>query len=55
MPPSMPVRDQPDAGFRRVRLERRSVPGQTYLLSVATLYRPPVFSDDEAARTIASF
>ena len=52
MPPSMPVRDQPDAAFRRMRLERRSVPGQTYLLSVATLYRRPVFSDDEAARAV---
>ena len=52
MPPSLPVRDRPDAGFRRVRLERRSVPGQTYLLTVATLYRRPVFADDEAARAV---
>lgn len=52
MPPSLPVRDRPDAGFRRVRLERRSIPGQTYLLSVATLYRRPVFADDEAARAV---
>lgn len=52
MSPSLPVRDQPDPGFRRIRLERRSVPGRTYLLSVATLYRRPVFSDDEAARAV---
>ena len=52
MSSSLPVRDRPDAGFRRVRLERRSVPGRTYLLSVATLYRRPVFSDDEAARAV---
>ena len=44
MSPSLPVRDQPDPGFRRIRLERRSVPGRTYLLSVATLYRRPVFT-----------
>lgn len=52
MPPPLPVHDRPDACFRRVRLERRSVPGQTYLLSVATLYRRPVFTDDEAARAV---
>lgn len=52
MPPPQPVRDRPDNGFRRTRLERRSVPGQTYLLSVATLYRRPVFADDEAARAV---
>ncbi|KFL36589.1 REP-associated tyrosine transposase [Arenimonas donghaensis] len=52
MPPSLPVHDRPAAGFRRVRLERRSVPGQTYLLSVATLYRRPVFTDDDAARAV---
>ena len=40
---------------RRKRAERqaqRSVAGQTYLVTVATLYRRPVFLDDEAARAV---
>ena len=37
---------------RAERLARRSVAGQTYLLSVSTLYRRPVFRDDEAARAV---
>ena len=47
-----PLPDPAIAEFRRVRLQRRSVPGQTYLLTVATLYRRPVFEDDEAARAV---
>ena len=45
-----PLADPVIAEFRRVRLQRRSVPGQTYLLAVSTLYCRPVFEDDEAAR-----
>lgn len=52
MSPPMPVHDRPDRGLRSIRLERRSVPGSTYLLTVATLYRRPVFLDDEAARAV---
>lgn len=52
MSQSRPLPDPAIAEFRRVRLERRSVPGQTYLLTVATLYRRPVFADDEAARAV---
>ena len=52
MSSSLPVRDRPDPGYRRVRLERRSVPGQTYQLTIRTLYRRPVFIDDEAARAV---
>lgn len=37
---------------RARRLERRSVPGRTYELTLATLYRRPVFRDDEAARAV---
>jgi len=37
---------------RARRLERRSVPGRTYELTLATLYRRPVFQDDEAARAV---
>jgi REP element-mobilizing transposase RayT len=34
------------------RLQRPSIPGRTYELTVATLYRRPVFRDDEAARAV---
>ena len=37
---------------RAERLARRSVAGQTYLLTVSTLYRRPIFRDDEAARAV---
>ncbi|MDY0022230.1 REP-associated tyrosine transposase [Arenimonas caeni] len=47
-----PLADPVIAEFRRVRLQRRSVPGQTYLLAVSTLYCRPVFEDDEAARAV---
>lgn len=44
-----------DRALRRLRAERlahRSIAGQTYFLTVATLYRRPVFRDDEAARAV---
>jgi REP element-mobilizing transposase RayT len=37
---------------RSRRMDKRSIPGRTYELTVATLYRRPVFSDDEAARAV---
>lgn len=37
---------------RARRLQRPSIPGRTYELTVATLYRRPVFRDDEAARAV---
>ena len=38
--------------YRAQRLARRSIAGQTYVLTVPTLYRRPVFRDDEAARAV---
>jgi REP element-mobilizing transposase RayT len=37
---------------RTKRLAHRSAPGQTYVLTVPTLYRRPVFRDDDAARAV---
>lgn len=44
-PPAVPARDD-----RARRPAQRSVPGQTHLVAVATLYRRTVFTDEEAAR-----
>ena len=52
MSATLPVIDRPARGHRARRLEHRSAPGRTYVLTVATLYRRPVFRDDEAARAV---
>lgn len=52
MPATLPAAERPARGHRAQRLEHRSVAGQTYVLTVATLYRRPVFRDDEAARAV---
>lgn len=52
MSATLPARDGPARSYRAQRLARRSVAGQTYLLTVPTLYRRPVFCDDEAARAV---
>lgn len=39
---------------RDARRERVSVAGQAYYLTATTLFRRPVFRDDEAARAVAS-
>lgn len=52
MSATLPAADGPLRSFRAQRLARRSVAGQTYELTVSTLYRRPVFSDDEAARAV---
>jgi putative transposase len=52
MSATLPVIDRPTRGHRARQLAHRSVPGQTYVLTVATLYRRPVFRDDEAARAV---
>ena len=56
MPPvsvhDRPAPDRPAHGHRARPLDRRSLPGRTYLLGVGTLYRRPVFQDDDAARAV---
>ncbi len=52
MSATLPAADGPVRSYRAQRLARRSVAGQTYELTVSTLYRRPVFSDDEAARAV---
>jgi REP element-mobilizing transposase RayT len=52
MSATLPSNDGPVRSYRAQRLARRSVPGQTYLLAVPTLYRRPVFRDDDAARAV---
>lgn len=52
MSATLPATQGPVRNYRAQRLARRSVAGQTYLLSVSTLYRRPVFRDDEAARAV---
>jgi len=42
----------PPRNLRAERLARRSAAGRTYFLTVPTLYRRPVFRDDEAARAV---
>ncbi|HEX4853305.1 REP-associated tyrosine transposase [Arenimonas sp.] len=48
----LPASARPSSGYRARRLEHRSVPGRTYVLTVNTLYKRPVFRDDEAARAV---
>jgi REP element-mobilizing transposase RayT len=48
----LPATARPSRGHRAQRLDHRSVPGRTYVLTLATLYRRPVFRDDEAARAV---
>lgn len=43
---------RPARRSRSERLALRSVPGQTYVVTIATLYRRPVFLDDDAARAV---
>ena len=45
--------DTPPWGLRARPADRRSVPGRTYLVGLATMYRRAVFDDDEAARAVA--
>lgn len=52
MSATRPAADRTVPSPRAQRLARRSVPGQTYVLTVATLYRRPVFRDDDAARAV---
>lgn len=52
MSATIPAADHPVRSERALRLARRSIPGHTYELSVPTLYRRPVFRDDEAARAV---
>ena len=50
---SLPAGDgPPPRDARAACLARRSVAGQTYLLTVPTLYRRPVFRDEDAARAV---
>jgi putative transposase len=51
---SLPLAGAPPAPriLRERRRQRRSVPGQTYLVTVNTLYRRPLFRDDDAARAV---
>ena len=42
----------PPRSLRAERLARRSVAGETYFLTLPTLYRRPVFRDDDAARAV---
>ena len=48
----LPASARPSSGYRARRLEHRSVPGRTYVLTINTLYKRPVFRDDEAARAV---
>lgn len=52
MSATLPAADRTVRSPRAQRLARRSVPGQTHVLTVATLYRRPVFRDDDAARAV---
>lgn len=47
-----PTTDRPPWGHRARPSDRRSVAGRCYLVGVGTLYRRPVFDDDEAARSV---
>ncbi|WP_146908625.1 REP-associated tyrosine transposase [Arenimonas daejeonensis] len=44
--------DRPARGHRAKRLVQPATPGQTHVVTVATLYRRAVFVDDEAARAV---
>lgn len=52
MPVLLPAGNGDVRSLRAQRLARRSAPGQTYVLTVPTLYRRPVFRDDDAARAV---
>ncbi|MBW8369323.1 MAG: transposase [Arenimonas sp.] len=52
MPATLPAGKPPPPSLRAQRLAKRSIPGQTYVLTLPTLYRRPVFRDDEAARAV---
>lgn len=53
MPATLPAGDRPPPpNLRAQRLAIRSIPGQTYVLTLPTLYRRPVFRDDDAARAV---
>jgi REP element-mobilizing transposase RayT len=51
MPASVSERDVAGSGRGRP-LDKPSLPGRIYLLGVATLFRRPVFIEDEAARAV---
>lgn len=50
--PATAIDPCPPWGHRSRPTDRRSVAGRTYLIGIGTIYRRPVFDDDEAARCV---